>query len=606
MKYLLSHSRRYIAVVSTMIKVAWQASNLFLIALIVLQILQGIIPLIMVWITKAIFDLLSINFQNRNFTQIPRMLFVFLAVQSVLSIISQILFYLNDFLNAELGRKLSLSIQSRVFDKINCLQGLSQFETPHFYDTIQLATQKAQYGPEQMLDVLINLIRSIATLIGFLATIIVFNPFLAGLVLIAAIPQLFVQFKMGSKRFTMEFQNTPKERFAIYYGNLLSAIEFAKEIRLFNLGGYFLKAFQNVTIDLQNAQRNQQLKEIYWQSALSLLTSIVSAGTFVVVVLQAFSGGISLGDVALYTSAVGTVQAALSGTILALAKGNESTMFFTFYIDLLALPQTISIPSLPHRILPLVSSIEFRNVSFRYSEKHPWILRNIFLTISVGQCLAIVGLNGVGKTTLVKLLTRMYDPSEGQILWDGVDIREFDPVELRRKMGVIFQDFVHYDLTVQENIGLGDVADIENEQRVHRAAQIVGIHETLKNLPEGYQTVLSRWLTENENGIDLSGGEWQKIALARMFMRDADVLILDEPTAALDAQAEYDVYSHFVELVSGKTSLLISHRFSTVRMADMIAVLEDGKVSEYGSHEQLVSLGGTYAKLYNMQANMYK
>jgi ATP-binding cassette subfamily B protein len=213
-----------------------------------------------------------------------------------------------------------------------------------------------------------------------------------------------------------------------------------------------------------------------------------------------------------------------------------------------------------------------RNVSFRYTEEHPWVLRELNLIIPAGKCLALVGANGAGKTTLVKLLTRLYDPTEGQILWDGIDIREFRPEELRSRIGAIFQDFMQYSLTAQENIGLGDVENIKNLSRIHNAAVKAGVHTAINNLPQGYQTILSRWLGDDDSGVDLSGGEWQKIAIARMFMRDADLLILDEPTSALDAQAEYETYNRFVNLMAKRTSLLISHRFSTVRMADTIAV----------------------------------
>jgi ATP-binding cassette subfamily B protein len=317
--------------------------------------------------------------------------------------------------------------------------------------------------------------------------------------------------------------------------------------------------------------------------------------------------------VTLYTAAVASVQGALSGIVYAFGNIHESALFFSRYTELMALPQPITIPAEPQPAAPLRDALELRGVSFRYSANHPWVLKNVSLTIPAGSCLALVGLNGAGKTTLVKLLTRMYDPTEGQILWDGVDLREFDPAELRGRMGAIFQDFVHYDLTAYENIALGDVSLLPSPTRrwaggeVELAAQKAGIHKAITALPHGYDTVLSRWLAEEGQGADLSGGEWQKLALARLFVREsASLLILDEPTAALDAQAEYDVYSRFVDLVAGRTSLLISHRFSTVRMADAIAVLEDGRIVEYGSHAELIARGETYARLYNMQAERYR
>jgi len=449
-------------------------------------------------------------------------------------------------------------------------------------------------------------------LVSFIGILVIFSPLLAGLVTLAALPQLFFQIKMGNQRYIMTSQNTPMERQAGYYGFILSSAQAAKEIRLFNLGEYFLKSFKRIVIDVQNIQRNQQLRELSWQLWLSLLSSLVSSGTFVVVILRAFLGMFSLGDVPLYTSAVSNVQEAFSGIIIALSKINETALFFSRYTTLLGLKQSISIPLSPRPTSSLAGSIEFRNVSFRYYDESPWILRNVSFLLPARKCLALVGLNGAGKTTLVKLLTRMYDPTDGYLLWDGVDIREFDPTELRHRIGAIFQDFLRFEMTAQENIALGNVAQLwdENNQAlldaVHRAASKAGIHDKIMSLPQGYHTILSRWLSKEEQGVDLSGGEWQKVALARMFMRNADLLILDEPTAALDAKAEYDLYNHFVELINGKTSLLISHRFSTVRMADVIAVLENGQISEYGSHEHLLSLGGTYSKLYNMQADRYK
>lgn len=338
---------------------------------------------------------------------------------------------------------------------------------------------------------------------------------------------------------------------------------------------------------------------------LGVTSSAATSLAFIIVVSQAFSGRITIGDVTLYFSALSSVQGAVSSIIFAFASLNESVLFFARYSALMALPPMLKIADSPRPVPPLQSEIEFRNVSFRYTNQHPWVLRRINLTIPKSQCLALVGVNGVGKTTIVKLLTRLYDPNEGQILWDGIDIREFDPTEYRKAIGAIFQDFMRYDLTVKENIGLGDVDRIDDLNRIQQAAQKAGIHRTVEQLAQGYQTVLSRWLVEDGPGTDLSGGQWQKIAIARLFMRDADLLILDEPTAALDAEAEYEIYSHFAELVSGHTSLLISHRFSTVRIADQIAVLDNGEIVEYGPHEELMTNHQLYARLYSMQAERY-
>jgi ATP-binding cassette subfamily B protein len=292
--------------------------------------------------------------------------------------------------------------------------------------------------------------------------------------------------------------------------------------------------------------------------------------------------------------------------INSMARTNDSVLFFRLYTDILALEQPLAINLHTQPVPPLSKGITLRNVSFRYSEQHPWILRKVDLFLPAGKCLALVGLNGAGKTTLVKLLTRLYDPTEGAIFWDDSDIRSFDPQAFRHHLSTIFQDFARYELTVSENIGLGAIERIEASDEIRQAALKAGIHERIGALADGYQTILSRWMAQdNKPGADLSGGEWQKLALARMLMRTSDVLILDEPSAALDAQAEHDLYCHFRELMRDRTSLLITHRFSTIRMADAIAVIEQGQISEYGTHDELLACHGTYAQLYTLQAEKY-
>ncbi|MFZ6026980.1 MAG: ABC transporter ATP-binding protein [Chloroflexota bacterium] len=594
----------------------WSYPSCFTGALL-LEAIQGLAPLASAWITKLLFDFLALGLQGYLVSW--QNLVWLMALQVGLLVFIKFLLLADNYLSSELSRHLILKIQVTVYHKIHSLAGLAPFENPKTQDTIHMGTQGAHMGSGQMLSFITSMLNNSLTSVSFLGVLLVFNPWLALLVALAAIPQICVQINMGRQRFGLAYENTSKQRRVGYYGYLLSGIECAKELRLFSLGGYFLEAFRKLSEELQQTQRTQQLREIRWQAGLNLLANGVSSIAFVAVVMQAFRGHLSLGDVTLYTAAVSSVQGALSGIVYAFSSIHESALFFSRYTELMALPQPIAIPAEPRAVPALQQGIELRRVSFRYSPEHPWVLKDVSLTIPAGSCLALVGLNGAGKTTLVKLLTRMYDPLEGQILWDGVDIREFDPADLRQKMGAIFQDFVHYDLTAFENIALGDVSLLPSPEgrwgssearfggEVERAAQKAGVHETITALPQGYDTVLSRWLAEEGQGADLSGGEWQKLALARLFMREkANLLILDEPTAALDAQAEYDVYSRFVDLVNGRTSLLISHRFSTVRMADAIAVLEDGRIVEYGSHDDLCAAGNGYARLYKMQAERYR
>jgi ATP-binding cassette subfamily B protein len=598
-------STNYMSIIFKMSKQAWQAQPICSLGMIALELLRGLVPLANAWLMKILFDLLAKSIHG-SINNLPQKLLLLLAAQIGISVVNQTLTPCIQYLNTELGRELTLKMQVNIYEKVSSFSGLAYFEDPHFHDTILLTTQRAQHSPIQALSAFTILMQSVVTLLGFIVVLITFNPLLAGVISITVLPQFYAQIKLGRQRFSLAFGNSPKERKASYYGQVLASIPFAKEVRLFTLAGFFLNAFKRITHEIQQSQRHQQIEEIRWQIALASLSSTVASGAFIFVVLQAFASRFSLGDVTLYISAVSSVQSTLAGIVIALSQLNENVLFFKEYITLLALPQPLPLLDHPRFIPSLQSGIIFRNVSFRYSEQHPWVLRHIDLCIPASRCLALVGLNGAGKTTLVKLLARLYDPTEGQILWDGIDIREFDPTALRRRMGAILQDFMRYDLTVRENIGLGNIAQMGDSHAIQQAAVKVGADEFIENLPQGYETTLSRWLVGKDTGVDLSGGEWQKIALARMFMRDVDLLVLDEPTAALDAQSEYALYNHFVELMAGRTSLLITHRFSTVCMADAVAVLENGQITEYGSHNELLALKGTYARLYNMQAERYK
>ncbi len=593
------------AAVLQMVRLAWEAHKVVFVGLLLLQMFSGTLPVATAWVTKQLFDLLGLGLQGGLSAELPSAIVRLLAAQATLTILGQLSASLDRYLNSEMSRRLMLRTQMLIYDKIGRLEGLAYFEDPQFHDMIRLATRGAQMGPLQMLNGLTSMTQGIITLLSFLGILIVFNPLLAVIVLLVSVPQLYTQLKIGRRRYRLAFSNSPKERRSFYLSHLLSEEMYAKEMRLFGLSTYFLNTLRQLMTEIQQTQREQEVREIRWQFLLSILTSIVSSAAFVWVILEAFAQRITLGDVTLYTNALSSVQRAMERIVYAFAGLNENVLFYAQFQDLMALPPTLPMAEKPVPIPPLKSGIELRGVSFRYSDQHPYVLKDVNLTIPAGQCLALVGLNGAGKTTLVKLLTRLYDPTEGQILWDGIDIREFDLLELRRKIGAIFQDFVRFNLTARENIGVGDVDFIEDLPRVEKAATDVGIDELIEGLPEGYETILSRWLIEDQTGIDLSGGQWQKVGTARMFMREAEFLILDEPTAALDAQAEYETYERFVELVAGRASLLISHRFSTVRMADVIAVLEDGVITEYGSHQDLIARGGTYAKLYNMQAERY-
>ncbi|MDQ5823997.1 MAG: ABC transporter ATP-binding protein/permease [Chloroflexota bacterium] len=605
----------FVFTVGRLVRLAWEAYPSGLVAILILDLLQGLIPLGIAWVTKLLFDQLALvlrtgapNAPPVAAAPLPETIFLILSVQVVFVILTQALAPVAGYFNAQLGRKISLNVQVNALQKINSLSGLAYFEDPQFYDTIELAARGAQRGPSQAVVTLTSILRGALTIFAFLGVLLSLSPILAAAIFLSSLPHLYLHIKAGHQRLVTALETSPKERRVTYYNNLLAGLPYAKEMRLFGLADHFLRLFRQATGEIHLLRRQQHARELRANLALTVLANVVNGLAFGAVVFFVLENRLTLGDVMLYTSAVASMQTALSSLVFGLGNIHESVLFYSHYRKLMELGEPLAASTRTLPVPQLRSGIEIRNVSFRYGDEHPWVLYNANLFIPAGRSVALVGLNGAGKTTLVKLLTRLYDPTEGAILWDGIDLREFDPQELRRHTAAILQDFVHYDLSAQQNIGLGDLSKLEDNDSIQLAATKAGIHDKIGELPHGYETVLSRWLTDKGTGADLSGGEWQKVAVARMFMRDgtADLLIMDEPTAALDAKAEYEIYSKFVELMSGRTCLLITHRFSTVHMSNLVAVLENGQITEYGTHDELLAYNKTYAQLYNMQATHYR
>jgi ATP-binding cassette, subfamily B, bacterial len=446
-------------------------------------------PLATAWLTKLLFDLLAQALQSGD-GRLAAPIVLILVVQVLVALFSYSLGLANTYFRAELGRKLTLHVQQTVYRQINRFAGLRYFEDPAFHDTVSLGLRGAGQGPTQTVQNFSNLLRSLAVLVSFIGVLLLFNLLLALAVIVAVLPQLYSQTQIGRQRFRLAVANTFRQRQMSYYGSLLSNEHYVKEVRLFGLADWLLKGFLRIAAAYQERQRQQELREIKWQLPVELLARLAAGGAFIFIALQVLAGRLTIGDVTLYMSAVSSVQANLAGIIFALAGINVSVLFYSQYMRLMALPSDIPTPAAAQPVPPLRQGIELRDVSFRYAKSRPWVLRHANLFIPAGQCLALVGLNGAGKTTLVKLLTRLYDLTEGEILWDGIDIRRFDPADLRQQMGVIFQDFARYNLTLRENIGLGDVAHLDDEARIMRAGRQAGLADVIQKLPRGYDTVL--------------------------------------------------------------------------------------------------------------------
>ncbi len=481
---------------------------------------------------------------------------------------------------------------------------LSFYENPRFYDMLQRAQREAGFRPLMLLTQTLTIASSSITIVSLLALLLRFNVAVALVLVITALPALFVQARYGRQAFHLFSWRAPEARRLAYYSRLLTSDQWAKEIKLFHLGRLLFDRYRALFARFYRQNRGLAVRRNLSAALLSLLSTLGYYGCYVYVIRQTVVGEVTLGDLTLYASVFQQLQGALANLLNGLSTIYESTLFISNLFAFLELRPLIP-PSTDGRRPPETWQEEFvfHNVSFRYPGTEKDVLRNVNLRLRPQEKLALVGKNGAGKTTLVKLLCRLYDPTDGYITLNGIDLCEYDPASLQRRIGVIFQDFARYYLTARENIGFGQVEMMDDQSRIEAAARKSGAHEVISALPDGYDTTLGRWF---DNGHQLSLGEWQKVALARAFMRDADLLILDEPTASLDARTEYEIFQQFAELTHGRAAILISHRFSTVRMAERIIVLDDGHVIEDGTHQQLLEQGGVYATLFNMQAEGYR
>ncbi len=500
-----------------------------------------------------------------------------------------------------LGSRMSVDVNVSILEKAQTLE-LRHFEDPTFYDQLTRARREASTRPLSVVSSTFGLLQNLLGMFGYLGLLVQWSVLALPGLLLAAIPAAIVEMRHGTKLFRLRNWRAPETRRLNYIEYVLANDEHAKEVMLFGLGPLLLDRYRTSAETFYAEDRALAVKRAGWTYALSLLGTGAFYGCYAAMVLGAARGQMTIGELVLYAAAFRQGQQTFQAVLGALGSIYEDNLYMTNLFAYLDLPVGTAAPpeAAPRRE---EQGVRFEGVSFRYPGSEVWALREIDLAIGPGQSIALVGHNGAGKTTFIKLLTGLYRPTEGRILLDGVDLREWDPEALRRRIGVIFQDFNEYQFSVRENVGFGSVGHLEDRPRLGRAIESGGATELVTGFKEGVETPLGRWF---QDGVELSGGEWQKIALARAFMREeADILVLDEPTAALDAQAEQAVFERFRRLAAGRTTVVISHRFPTVRMADRILVIEGGRVAEQGTHAELMALDGRYASLFRIQAAGY-
>lgn len=557
-------------------------------------------PALMLVINKAIVDLIIANWGNADFVWQPLILLVVmrLGVSLLETIFNQASLYIGQIFND----RLNLHTNYVLLEKSTQLD-LAHFESAEFYDTLARAQNSGSNHPVRVIQTLTSLFGQGVTLISLLGLLLQFNVAIIPLLLFTSLPSFWTSIIYSGRRFWMTRKETESGRLSNYIQQVLTNPEFAKEVRLFNLGKHFLGQWQDIRTDF-NYKSAAIASEYARMRGISGI--LVNSGFYLAygwTLIKTIAGQISVGDFTMYTGAFSQSQQLLPAILENIARIYESNLYVSQYFDFLNLkPQVTNIPRpqpFPHQIS---QGLSLKNVSFTYPGATQPTLSNLNLDIAPGESIALVGLNGAGKTTLLKLLTRLYDVDSGVITIDSIPLPEIRLSELHANIGVLNQDFARYQLTVQDNIGFGNLTQRENHQRIEQAAIDSGADQLVDSLKRGYQTRLGKMF---KGGVELSGGQWQKIGMARAFITDAPILILDEPTAALDAIAEYELFEKFRALTAGKMTFFVSHRFSTVQLADRIVVLENSRLIEVGSHSELMARNGLYAEMFRKQASSY-
>jgi ATP-binding cassette subfamily B protein len=600
-------------VVPRLIGLVWQTHRGYTIAMVLLRLARSMVPVANLWVAKLIIDEVILLARTRG---PAHELWLLVALELATVVGGELLARASGLVESLLGDLFTNRISIRIMEHAATLD-LHQFEDPRFYDHLERARQGTT-GRLALLAQLLGMGQSALTLISLSAALAAQAPWLLVLLVVAVLPSFLGETHFAALSYSMLFRRTPQRRQLDYVRYVGASDETAKEVQMFGLAPWLIERYRALSDRFYEENTALATRRAVVGAGLSLLGTFGYYAAYVVVLLRTIDGSITIGMLTFLAASFRQSRDLIQQLLMSASSLYEQSLYLKDLFDFFDIRPTIESAAEARPVpRPIRRGFEFENVGFRYPGSERWAVRHLTFAIGPGERVALVGENGAGKTTLTKLLARLYDPSEGRILLDGVDLRQYDLADVRRTIGVIFQDFVRYDMRFDENVGVGEVdavrgyldAETATENgnpppmAIAVAAEKSLAASLLPRLPASYRQMLGRRF---EEGVDLSGGEWQKVALARAYMRDAQVLILDEPTAALDARAEYDVFVRFNELMAGRMAVVISHRFSTVRMADRIIVLRQGEIVEQGAHDVLVRAGGLYAELFAMQAAGYR
>lgn len=581
-------------------KLVWETNHWYAILDILLRLIRSAIPVSILYIGKLIID--QVILLSRTHSTDLSVLWKLVLAEFALAIISDALARATALVDSLLGDLFSNYTSVKIMEHAATLD-LDQFEDSEFYDKLERARQQT-IGRTILLSQLLSQVQDIITMAFLLVGLMAFNAWLILLLLVAIVPAFLGESYFNDKSYALTRGQTPERRELDYMRYLGASDETAKEVKLFNLSGFLIDRFKMLSNKFYDDNKKLSVKRASWGTLFALLSSLGYYAAYVVMIIKTVEGALTVGTLTFLAGSFRQLRSLLEGILSRFTSVSQGAIYLRDFFDFFeirpkikAAPKPVPFPN------PIRQGITFEDVGFKYHNSDKWANRHLSFTLHAGEKLALVGENGAGKTTLVKLMARLYDPVEGRILLDGVDLREYDIMDLRKNTGIIFQDYLRYQLSFAQNIAVGNIDEQNNRPLIKMSAEKSLANLLADRLPQKYDQALGRRFN---NGIELSGGEWQKVALARAYMKEAQILILDEPTSALDARAEYSVFQRFAELSKGKTAVLISHRFSTVRMADRILVLDKGQIVEMGSHEELINENGHYAELFLLQAKGYK